>query len=67
MVDKYKTDKKGNVLGIVGICIGWALPIVGVILGIIALSRGEDTPALGIIAIIESIVVWVIVAMMLMA
>lgn len=32
--------QKGNQCGIVGICVGWAVPIAGLVLGIIALSRG---------------------------
>jgi hypothetical protein len=51
-------NQKGNVCGIVGICTGWLVPIAGIILGIVALSRKEDAPALGIIAILESVIFW---------
>ena len=50
-------EGKSNTCGIVGICIGWLIPLVGLILGIIALARREKTVALGIISIIESIII----------
>ena len=52
--------QKGNHCGIVGMCVGWAVPIAGVVLGIIALARGEKTKSYGIISIVESLVFWVL-------
>jgi len=49
---------KGNVCGIVSLCLGWLIPLVGLILGIIALGRGEDNKAIGIVGIILSILFW---------
>jgi len=48
--------EKNNVCGIVGLCTGWFIPLAGIILGIIALSRKEPTKALGILSIIESVI-----------
>ena len=45
---------KGNTCGILGVVIGWLIPLIGLILGIVALARKEDAPALGIIAIAEA-------------
>ena len=55
-----KIEEKNNVCGIVGLCIGWFAPLVGIILGIIALSRKEPVKAFGILAIIESVIFWII-------
>ena len=47
-------------LGIIGICTGWAFPIVGLILGIIGLSIKKDKEkTLNIISIIEGLIVWI--------
>jgi len=54
--------EKNNVCGIVGLCLGWFAPLVGIILGIIALTRKEPTKALGILAIIESVTFGIIYA-----
>jgi len=53
-------ENKSNVCGIVGLCIGWSMPLVGIILGIIALAKKEPTKALGILSIIESVIFWII-------
>lgn len=55
---KKERPTKENICGIIGVSTGWAIPLVGLVLGIIALARKEKTSALGIIAIIESIVFW---------
>lgn len=52
-------NNKGNICGILGICLSW-IPFAGFILGIIALARREDTPALGILAIIFSVIIFTI-------
>ena len=39
-------EKKSNACGVVGLCIGWALPLAGIILGIISLARREKSVAL---------------------
>ena len=53
-----KTEKKGNICGILSLCLGWFIPLVGLILGIVALARKEDNKTLGIIGIILSVVFW---------
>jgi len=70
MADKKiekKPRKDSNVLGIIGICTGWLIPIAGLVLGIIALARREKTQVLGIIAIVESVVFWLIWAFVISA
>ena len=52
---------KSNTLGILGVSLGWLIPIVGFVLGIIALSRKEPCENLGILSICLSIlsgIVW---------
>lgn len=56
MTIKNKSNEKGSTLGIIGVCLGWLIPIIGIILGIISLARKEKSVALGIISIIESII-----------
>jgi hypothetical protein len=64
--EKVKTEvsqnsrSDSNACGIVGICLSVFIPIAGIALGILALSRREKTPALGIIAIILSVLTMVI-------
>ena len=53
-------ENKGNTCGIISVCTGWMIPILGLILGIVSLNKKEDNSTLGIIGIIESIVFWVI-------
>jgi len=54
-----KTNKS-NACGIVGLCTGWLIPIVGLILGIVALARKEpDSRILGTLSIIESVLFWI--------
>lgn len=56
--------QKKNVLGIIGTSSGWAIPIVGIVLGIIALSRKEPNKVLGVISIVEGFVFWIVWYMM---
>ena len=49
---------KGNIFGILGLCIGWAIPIVGLVFGIISLARKEDDVSFGILSICLSIASW---------
>ena len=61
MKDKKQEQKpKKNVCGIIGIIVGFFIPLAGVILGAIALERGEKTKAIGIIAICLSVVMWLV-------
>ena len=53
-------NNKTNVCGILAVCFGWIVPIVGLVLGIISLARIEPNKTLGIVGIIESLVFWVI-------
>ena len=57
---------KSNVCGIVCLCIGWLIPLVGIILGIIALARKEPIKALGILSITESVIFWIFWASILL-
>ncbi len=57
---EQKTPRKGNVCGIIGLCIGWLIPIAGLILGIIALVREEKNKEVSIMAIVVSVVFWLI-------
>jgi len=50
--------KKTNVCGIIGICTGWYVPIAGIVLGLIALSRKENKE-LGILSITIGIIAWI--------
>jgi tetratricopeptide (TPR) repeat protein len=58
-------QSKGNVCGIIGICIALFIPLVGLILGIIALARGEDNRIFGTIAIVLSLLSWLIASIFL--
>jgi uncharacterized membrane protein len=55
---------KSKVLGIVGICTGWIVPLAGVVLGIIGLSvkkeKGKETrdKTLNVISLIEGLIFW---------
>ena len=53
-------EEKNNTCGIVGLCLGWLIPLVGIILGIIALARKEKTLAIGIMSIIVSLIAWLL-------
>lgn len=57
---KCEPEQKSNVCGILGVIFSLLIPIAGLILGIIALSRKERTQALGIIAIVVSVINWLI-------
>jgi len=47
-------------LGIIGLCIGWLLPIVGVVLGIIGLCIKKDKEvALNVISLVIGIIAWI--------
>ena len=52
--------KKDNVCGIVGLCTGWFIPILGFGLGIAALCRDEPDKVYGISAIVVSVIFWII-------
>lgn len=58
--EKEKEPEKSNACGIIGIVTGWMIPLLGVILGIIALSRGEKNQSIGIIAICVSVFFWIL-------
>jgi uncharacterized membrane protein len=62
---KEEKKEKGNTCGIIGLCVGWLIPIVGLILGIIALARGEKTKWIGIASIVVAVIMW-IVSMLIM-
>lgn len=62
-----KEHKDSNVCGILGICLCWFIPLVGFILGIIALSRREKTRALGVLAILISLVVGLLCVSMIVS
>lgn len=48
-------EKKSNVLGIIGLCTGWLIPVAGLVLGIVSLARKEPNKALGILSIMEAV------------
>ncbi len=54
-----ENKNKSNVCGIVGLCLGWFIPLAGIILGIVSLARKEPIKALGILSIIEAIIFWI--------
>ena len=47
-----------NKYGIMSLCVGWLIPIAGLILGIVSLVKKESIKALGIIGICSSIAWW---------
>jgi hypothetical protein len=49
--DECSCHTESNACGITGIVISFFFPLIGLILGIVALARGEKTKSLGIIAI----------------
>ncbi len=55
--------RDSNVCGVVGLCTSLFIPLAGLILGIIALSRREKTKLFGVLAIIISIVSWIVSAL----
>ena len=59
--------KKENVCGIISLCTGWAFPLIGIILGIIALARKERSTWMGIVGIVTSIVFWLFWAVIIIA
>ena len=52
-------EKKSNACGSVGVCIGWAIPLAGIILGIISLARREKSVALGVLSIVLAFFFWI--------
>ena len=56
---EQQAEEKSNVCGVIGLLVSWIVPLAGFILGIVALSRNERTKALGILAIIVSVVFWI--------
>lgn len=63
---KKEIEKKGNVLGILSLCFGWLIPLVGVILGIVSLVRKEDNKGLGIAGITVSVFFWILYVTLIM-
>jgi hypothetical protein len=63
MKKEVKKEVK-NTLGILGIIIGLFVPIAGFVLGIISITRGEKT-AVGVLAIVLSILSWLVAIMIL--
>ena len=55
-----KTNNKSNVCGIIGLCTGWLIPVLGLVLGIISLCRKEPNEEIGIISVIISVVSWML-------
>ena len=60
-----------KILGILGICFGWLMPIFGIIFGIIGLSipkeKGEESRdwTLNIVSLVEGILFWILWAIIL--
>ena len=59
-------EEKKNTLGIVGICLGLFIPIVGIILGIISLAKKEKSVTIGVISIVVGTVGWLVTWAILM-
>jgi hypothetical protein len=59
-------EQKKNTLGIIGLCVGWVVPLAGLVLGIIALARGEKDVWMGTLSILLAVVIWVIWLMFLL-
>lgn len=61
---KNKTSKSA----IWSVCTGWAVPLVGLILGIVAVSnaQNDNSRTLGIVGIVEAIIAWIFWAAVLM-
>jgi hypothetical protein len=57
--------EKSNVCGIVGLSTGWAFPISGVVLGIIALARKEPSKWIGVTSIVAGALAWLMWAAVL--
>jgi len=55
-----------KILGILGICLGWLIPFIGIVLGIIGISipkeKGHESrdKTLNIISIVEGVLFWII-------
>lgn len=64
-MENVKERRDSNVCGIIGMCLCVIFPLVGFILGIIALSRREKTKALGILAILISLIVGLLSVLMI--
>ena len=54
--DECSCHTESNACGIAGLVLSVFFPMVGLILGIVALARGEKTKSIGVIAIILSVV-----------
>lgn len=61
-----RKKQKSNSCGIIGLSLGWFMPIIGLVLGIVALGRGEPNKTLGTMAIVESVIFWLIWAAILL-
>jgi hypothetical protein len=60
---KHK-EVNGNICGIIGVSIGWLIPIIGIIAGIISLNKKEDDRTVGISAIVVSsiaLILWILI------
>ena len=57
---KKQIEEKKNTCGVIGVWVGWFVPIAGLTLGIIALARKEKHVAWGIVSIIESVFFWLV-------
>ena len=62
-----KQKQKGNTCGIIGLSLGWFIPIAGLVLGIISLCRKEDYNLFGILSIIFSVLFWIFWAVVLVS
>jgi len=61
-----------KILGILGICFGWFIPLFGIIFGIIGLSikkeKGEESrdKVLNIISLVEGVLFWILYIIILL-
>jgi len=57
--NKCCEKQKGNQCGIIGLSLGWLIPLAGFVLGIIALGRGESNKTYGVLSIIISVIAFI--------
>jgi len=60
-------EEKKSTIGVVGICLGFFIPLVGIILGIISLAKKEKSVAVGVISIVIGTVGWIFAWFFIMA
>jgi uncharacterized BrkB/YihY/UPF0761 family membrane protein len=53
-----KQEKQRNIVGILGISVGWAIPLAGFVLGIVSLCLKEKE-IVGALSIILSLFFWI--------